>query len=58
VVSYGPKTKIYIDDVIGTIGVEFYGLVLANGSASIPKYVPAVAPRIVQDKVYIDHFLT
>jgi hypothetical protein len=51
VVSHRPIIKIYIDDVIGTIGVEFPGLVLANESALVPKDSPSIAPGIVYIKV-------
>jgi hypothetical protein len=51
VVTCGVEIKIYIDDVIGTIAIEFHGLVLANESALVPKNGPDIAQWIVYVKV-------
>lgn len=56
VVTYRIEIQIRIDDVIGTIAIEFHGLVLANGSALGPEDLPGIAPGIVDVEVYIDHF--
>jgi hypothetical protein len=50
-VAHGLKIKIYIDDVIGVIAIKFHSLVLANGSASVPKDSPSIAPWIVDVKL-------
>jgi hypothetical protein len=50
-VTYGLEIKIYIDDMIGVIAIEFHSLVLANGSAFVPKYSPSIAPWITYVKV-------
>jgi len=42
-VTRGLEIKIYIEDVIGTISIEFYDLVLANEFTSSPKNGPGVA---------------
>jgi hypothetical protein len=51
VVTHWLKIKIYIDDMIGTIAIEFHGLVLANESALVPEYGPGLAPGVVYVKV-------
>jgi hypothetical protein len=51
VVTCRLEIKIYIDDVIGAIPIEFHGLVLADGSAFVPKDSPSIAPWIVYVKV-------
>jgi len=50
-VAYGLEIKIYIDDMISAIAIEFHSLVLANGSASVPEYFPSIAPGIVDVEV-------
>jgi hypothetical protein len=51
VVSHRLEIKIDINNMIGTIAIEFHGLVLANRSASVPEYIPSIAPGIVDVKV-------
>jgi hypothetical protein len=50
-VSHRLEIKIYVDDVIGAIPIEFHGFVFANKSASVPKDSPGIAPWIVYVKV-------
>jgi hypothetical protein len=35
--------KIYVDDMMCAIPIEFHSLVLANESASVPKNGPSIA---------------
>ena len=51
VVACRLEIKIYIDDVIGAIAIEFHCLVLADESASVPKNGPGIAQWIVYVKV-------
>jgi hypothetical protein len=51
VVTYGLEIKIYVDDMIGAIAIEFHGLVLANESTFVPKDSPSIAPWIIYVKL-------
>jgi hypothetical protein len=51
VVTCRLKIKIYIDDVIGAIAIEFYGLVFTKKTAFVPKDLPGLAPGVVYVKV-------
>jgi hypothetical protein len=51
VVTYRLEIKIYVDDVIGAIPIEFHGLVLANESALVPEDSPSIAPWIIDVNV-------
>jgi hypothetical protein len=51
VVTCGLEIKIYIDDVIGTIPIEFRSLVLAKKFIFVPKDVPSIAPGIINVKI-------
>jgi hypothetical protein len=54
-VTYGLEIKIRVDDVIGSIPIEFHNLIsvviLANESALVPKNIPSTAPWIGNSKV-------
>jgi hypothetical protein len=58
-VTCGLEIKIYVDDVIGSVPIEFHNLIsvviLANESTSVPEYFPSTAPWIGNSKVEIDH---
>jgi hypothetical protein len=51
VVPHRLEIEIYIDDVIGAIPIEFHCLVLADGSALVPKNGPSIAQRNVYVKI-------
>jgi hypothetical protein len=55
VVTCGLEIKIYVEDMIGAISIEFYSLVLANKSAFVPKDIPSITPRITNIKIKINH---
>jgi hypothetical protein len=50
-VTCGLEIKIHIDDVIGTVAIEFHGLVLADKFALVPKNGPGIAQWIVYVKI-------
>jgi hypothetical protein len=50
-----PKIKIYADDVIGTISIEFHGLVLADEFTLVPKNAPSIAPGVGDIETEINH---
>jgi hypothetical protein len=58
-ITHRLEIKIYVDDVIGTIAIEFHGLIsvviLANEFTFVPKNIPSTAPWIRDSKVKIDH---
>jgi hypothetical protein len=51
VVTSRLEIKIYINNVIGAIPIEFNGLVLANESALVPKDSPCITPWIIDIKL-------
>jgi hypothetical protein len=50
-VTCGLELKIYVDDMIGSVPVEFHSLVLADEFTFVPKDSPSIAQWIVDVKV-------
>jgi hypothetical protein len=50
-ITYRLEIKIYVDDMIGTIAIELYSLVLADEFTLVPENVPTIAPGIADVKL-------